>query len=163
MGFLTTLDRSLGDGMRARIGSAPVAGPVARVASVLLAPAFELLVVAMITEPSTRSAGVRAGAAAAAGASAARGMRDAIGRPRPGARGDAGFPSRHAAAAAAIVGSIRRSHPPAAGGLAAIAALGLVGRVITADHDPADIVAGVGVGLVTEHILNALIVRVATG
>ena len=83
----------------------------------------------------------------------ARGLRDGIGRPRPGAREEGGFPSRHAAAAAAIT-AMALSRKPALGLLlGGVAVVGLTARVASAEHEPADIAAGALLGLAVAHVV----------
>lgn len=156
MGTLAAVDRRLGQAMRARIGAHPAVDRAARIAAAGLAPAFEGMVAALVAERPTRAAGLRAGSAAVCGALVAKGLRDAIGRPRPGERAEGGFPSRHAAAATAIVRSIGRSNRHVGRALGVVAAIGLVGRIATGEHDPADIVAGAAVGGATEWAVAAL-------
>lgn len=122
-----------------------------------MAPAFRGLVVALIAWPRTRRTGITAGAAAVAAAGIARVLRDRIGRRRPGTRAEAGFPSRHAAAATAIARAVARDHPVGGAVLVAGAAAGMVGRVETRDHDPADLAAGAATG----WIVAAVVTRVA--
>ncbi len=125
-----------------------------------MAPAFELLVATLIANRTTRGTGLRTGASAVAGALTAKALRDGIGRPRPGERTDGGFPSRHAAAAAAIVTSIGQVHPRAGRAATVAAGAGMLGRVARADHDPADILAGVAVGVATARVLGAVADRI---
>jgi hypothetical protein len=56
------------------------------------------------------------------------------------------MPSRHAAAAVAIASSVGRHNAAAGRALAGATALGLLGRVASGDHDPADILAGGALG-----------------
>ena len=83
-----------------------------------------------------------------------------IDRPRPGERSDGGFPSRHAAAASAIARSVGHSNRSLGRLVGAVAAIGLVGRVVSAEHDPADIVAGVVVGCAAAGAVAAVSDRV---
>lgn len=163
MHILTAADRRVGRLVRRHAAAHPGIDRVARTSSVLLAPAFEGLVAALVAGRATRPSGLRAGAAAVAGATVAKALRDAIDRPRPGPRHDGGFPSRHAAAASAIVRSVGRSNRPAGRVLLLVATAGLVGRIVTSDHDPADIVAGVVVGAAVEAIVNRAVDRATTG
>lgn len=160
MGLLAAADRRLGRAVRERVGRRPGLDRTARLAGTLLAPAFELLIVALIADRPTRAAGVRAGASAVAAAAAAKGLRDMIDRPRPGERSDGGFPSRHAAAASAIARSVGHSNRSLGRLVGAVAAIGLVGRVVSAEHDPADIVAGVVVGCAAAGAVAAVSDRV---
>jgi len=153
---LTGIDRRAGAVLRSTVARAPGGSRAARIAASALSPGFRVLVAAMIAVPSTRRAGLQAGAAGVGAAVAARLLRDRLGRPRPGSRQDGGFPSRHAAAATAIGRAIARRHP-AAGALVLCAALvGMAGRVATAEHDPADILAGAALGLAAESALATL-------
>jgi membrane-associated phospholipid phosphatase len=162
MGRLAAADRRLGRAVRERIGRRPRLDRAARVSGSVLAPVFELLIMALVAERPTRAAGLRAGASAVAGAAAAKALRDVIGRPRPGTRSEGGFPSRHAAAASAIARSVAHSNRYAGRALGAVAAIGLIGRVVSAEHDPADIVAGVIVGCTAAGAINAVSDHVAT-
>jgi len=121
-----------------------------------LAPAFRLVVAAMIVSRPGRRAGLEALAAALGAAGAARVIRDAVGRPRPGPRGDGGMPSRHAAAATAIARAIGRHHPGLAPLLAVAAGAGLAARVAVAEHDPADIVLGAALGWTADRLVQRL-------
>ncbi|CAN0510605.1 unnamed protein product, partial [Phaeothamnion confervicola] len=105
----------------------------------------------MITRPATRRAGIEALCASVAAALAARALRDRLARPRPGAREGGGFPSRHAAASTAIATTISHRHPRLGHALGTAAALGMAARIATAEHDPADIGAGVALGLAAAH------------
>ena len=140
--------------MRALAGRSP-GGPFAAAAlSGALAPAFRLLVAAMIVSRPGRRAGVEALAAALGAAGAARIIRDAVGRPRPGPRTDGGMPSRHAAAATAIARAVGRHHPGLAPLLVVAAGAGLAARVASAEHDPADIAAGVALGWAADRLVQ---------
>lgn len=143
---LGSFDRRLGQWMREALASVPGGPRVSRVASTSLAPTFETLVVALLTRPRARRAGVEALLAGAGASTVARLARDAIGRPRPGSRADGGFPSRHAAAAVAITRAATRHHPRLRPWLAVAAIAGLAGRVADGQHDPSDIVAGAILG-----------------
>ena len=114
-----------------------------------MSPAFRLAVAAMILRPSSRRAGVEALAAGVGAALVARALRDRLGRPRPGARVEGGFPSRHAAAAAAIAGSVARHDRRLGASLALAAGIGGAARVATAEHEPGDIAAGAALGVAT--------------
>ena len=142
----SSFDRRLGQAIRTAVASLPGGAVVARAAAESMAPAFEGIVVAMLTRPGLRRSGVVAGAAAVCAATSARVARDAIGRPRPGERPDGGLPSRHAAAAVAITCAVVRRHRGLGRVLGVAAAVGLLGRIATGDHDPADIAAGALVG-----------------
>jgi membrane-associated phospholipid phosphatase len=142
----SSFDRRLGHAVRTAVHALPGGAVAARAAADALAPAFEGLLVAMVTRPEMRRDGLRAGAAAVLAATSARVARDTIGRPRPGERSDGGLPSRHAAAAVAIACAVTRRHRRLGGALAVAAGVGLLGRVVTGDHDPADIAAGAVLG-----------------
>ena len=148
------MDRALGRRVRDGAARVGVAEPL-RVAGRALAPTFRGLLVVLAWRRRTRSMAVEAIAASLLAAGAARVLRDAIGRPRPGPREDGGFPSRHAAAATAIAGST------AAQGvgvplIGAAAATGLLGRIVAGDHDPADIGAGVALGLAATAVCRGV-------
>ena len=108
----------------------------------------------MVLNPRTRAAGLRALVAGVAAALLARAARDRIGRRRPGARAEGGFPSRHAAAAAAIAHAVARTPGSgAAGALLGVAAVaGVTGRVASAEHEPADIAAGALLGVAVAEV-----------
>jgi membrane-associated phospholipid phosphatase len=114
-----------------------------------------MVVALLILRRGRRRTGLHALASGVAAAMAARALRDRVGRPRPGDRPDGGFPSRHAAAAAAIARAASRREPRLGRALAAAAALGLAGRVATAEHDPADIAAGAALGLAAERLVHS--------
>ncbi|HMM49752.1 MAG TPA: phosphatase PAP2 family protein, partial [Miltoncostaeaceae bacterium] len=144
--LLAAADRRLGATLRRRLNRWPTVALGARWAADALSPAFRALVVVLIARPPTRAIGLRAGAAAVAGALVARALRARIGRRRPGARREGGFPSRHATAAVAIVWVLGHADRRWRFPLGASAALGLAGRVLSADHEPADVVAGAALG-----------------
>lgn len=152
---LARADRTAGRAVRRAGAHLPGAASGARIAARTLSPAFRGAVVALVLVRPTRPAGVAALGAGVAAGLAARAMRDRIGRRRPGARGDGGFPSRHAAASVAIARAVQRRRPAVGAALWGVALAGLLGRVVTADHDPADIVAGAVVGLVAEGATTA--------
>lgn len=124
-----------------------------------MSPAFRIVVALMIADRRTRPAGLRALAAGGGAALAARALRDRLDRPRPGGRAEGGFPSRHAAAACAIAATAGRAHPRLHAALAAAAGAGSLARVAAAEHEPADILAGAALGLVTAAALG----RIAPG
>jgi membrane-associated phospholipid phosphatase len=159
MNGLTGMDRRAGAALRTIVGRAPGGARGARMAASALSPGFRLLVAAMIAAPSSRRLGLEAGAAGVGAALAARLLRDGLGRPRPGSRPDGGFPSRHAAAATAIGRAVARRHRVAGAAVLTAAAVGMAARVATAEHDPADIVAGAALGLAAEGALAALTPR----
>jgi membrane-associated phospholipid phosphatase len=152
---LFALDRRLGRAIRRRVTGIPGGAVTAERAARVLSPAFHLAVALAIASRRTRATGLRMLAAGVAAALIARALRDRIGRPRPGGRGEGGFPSRHAAAAVAIAITARR-RPAVALLLWPIAAAGLLGRVAAGEHEPADIAAGGGLGLVTAHAVDVL-------
>lgn len=150
---LVRMDRALGQRVRDIATRGGVAAPL-RVAGLALAPTFRGLLVALAARRRTRPAAIEAVAASLLAAGAARVLRDAIGRPRPGPRNDGGFPSRHAAAAAAIAGSTG-AHGIGVPVIGIAAATGLLGRIVAGDHDPADIGAGVALGLFASVVCGA--------
>jgi len=156
MGRLTRIDRRAGAAVREAVSALPGGTRAAGVAAGALSPAFRVLVAVLIARARSRRTGLEALAAGVGAATAARLLRDRLGRRRPGPRDDGGFPSRHAAAAAAIAAATGRRDRTLGRALAVAAAVGLTGRVASADHDPADIVAGVAVGLVTARALERL-------
>lgn len=158
---LSSLDRRAGRALREASSRAPGAPGAARVVAAAMSPAFRLLVAAMIARPAHRRAGLEALAAGTLAATAARIARDRLGRPRPGPRSEGGFPSRHAAAAIAIAGSVGHRHPTAGAVLGGLAAVGLVGRAVTGQHDPADLVAGAVVGAAAAVAVAAIAGRLS--
>ncbi len=153
---LTSIDRRLGADLRRRYGrGAP--GAAGQVAAEALSPAFRLVVAALIVVPRTRRAGAEALASGTLAAVAARVARDRLGRPRPGPRADAGFPSRHAAAAVAIARAAGRVEPRLRLPLALAAAAGLAGRVLTGEHEPGDIGAGAALGWAVDRAVERLV------
>jgi membrane-associated phospholipid phosphatase len=153
MAELRSFDRRLGQRMRDRLTASPGGARASRAASEALAPAFEALVVAMLTRPRARRAGLEALLAGAAASTVARFARDAIARPRPGTRPEGGFPSRHAAAAVAIAGAATRHYPRLRPWLAAATVAGLAGRVATGHHDPGDLAGGVLLGWSVDRLV----------
>lgn len=121
-----------------------------------MSPAFRIAVAALIVRRSSRRTGLEALAAGVGAALAARALRDRLGRRRPGARREGGFPSRHAAAAAAIAGSVARHDRRLGGALALAAGIGGAARVATAEHEPGDIAGGVALGVATTWSLALL-------
>lgn len=153
---MTSMDRRLGAGLRRRYGSGSL-GTAGQVAALALAPAFRLAVAALIVAPRTRRAGAEALVSGTLAALAARAARDRVGRPRPGPRTEGGFPSRHAAAAVAIARAAGRVEPGLRLPFAAAAAAGLAGRVLTGEHEPADIGAGAALGWVADRTVEAAV------
>ncbi|MEQ8834810.1 MAG: phosphatase PAP2 family protein [Miltoncostaeaceae bacterium] len=147
--------RAVRDAARGRPGPARALSASAR----LLSPAFRTATAVLVALPATRGTGVRALVAAGAAATLARVLRDALGRRRPGIRAEAGFPSRHAAAAVAIAATVAADRRALGATLGASAAVGMAGRVVTGDHDPADLVAGAVLGAA----VAALMTRVGRG
>jgi len=154
--LLDSLDRRAGAAARAVVRRLPGGGRIARAASGSLAPSFRAVVALLLLRPATRRVGIEALCAGAAAAAAARGLRDRLGRPRPGARPDGGLPSRHASAAVAIAAAVGRRRPGLGRALAAGAALGLAGRVASAEHDPLDVAAGAALGLVAARAVAGM-------
>lgn len=156
-------DRRLGQNFRARVAGVPGGSGMARVAAMALSPAFHFAVGAALMRPGSRAVGVRMLAAGAGAALVARELRDRIGRPRPGDREDGGFPSRHAAAATAITLTAAGRRPLTALLLAAIGAVGLLGRIGSGQHEPADIAAGALLGALSAYIVAAPVRFVSRG
>jgi membrane-associated phospholipid phosphatase len=153
---LALRDRRLGRAIRARARAHAPADAWAAVAARALSPAFRVLVAVMVVMPGTRGAGVRMGAAGVLAALVARALRDRIDRRRPGARADGGFPSRHAAAAVAIAYAAGRRDARFGAALGTAALAGLSGRVICAEHEPADILAGAALGVAAAEAVTRL-------
>jgi membrane-associated phospholipid phosphatase len=153
------LDRRAGALAREAAGRVPGAERTARVIAASLSPAFRALVAVLLLRPETRRTGVGALAAGVLAATAARLVRDRLGRPRPGERRDAGFPSRHAAAAVAIAGAVGRERPAAGRALSLAAAVGLAARVVSGAHEPADVAAGAALGWATTRIVERVVGR----
>jgi membrane-associated phospholipid phosphatase len=119
-----------------------------------LSPAFRAVVALMVILPRTRVTGAHAGLAAVIAAIIAGDLRDRIGRGRPGDRSDGGFPSRHAAAAAAIAYAAGRRDPRLGAVLGGTAIVGLAGRVICAEHEAGDILAGAALGAAVAEVVT---------
>ncbi len=153
---LSRADRTAGRALRHAGERVPAAAAVARAVARGLSPAFRGIVGALVLARPCRAVGIAALAAGVAAGLTARVLRDRVDRRRPGARHEGGFPSRHAAAATAIARAVGRRRPALGAALWGAAAIGLTGRVLTSDHDPADIAAGVVVGLATEAAVAAL-------
>lgn len=152
-----SFDRRIGDALRQAVSAVPGGGAAGHLASEALAPGVRALLVAMLVRGAGRRAGAEAVVAGISASVIAREMRDRIGRPRPGGRTEGGFPSRHAAAAVAIARAVSRRHPALGRCVAAAAVAGLAGRVVTGHHDPADIIAGAGVGWAVDATVERLI------
>lgn len=144
---LARLDRRLGAAARAAAAAVPGAPGVARVGARAMSPGFRIVVALLIASRRRRALGLRTLAAAVSAAMLARVLRDRLGRRRPGARAEGGFPSRHAAASAAIATTVLPAAPGLGTALAAAAAAGGAARVVTAEHEPADIAAGAALGV----------------
>ena len=148
-------DRRLGARIRAAVARVRGGPTVARALAGATSPVFQMAVGATLAARGTRLTGAQMLAAGAGGATVARVLRDAIARPRPGARDEGGFPSRHAAAATAIAGvALSRGHRWGAM-LALGAAVGSLARIATADHEPADIAAGAVLGAMVALVVVA--------
>lgn len=150
--WLARLDRRLGAAARGATRRLPGGPAASRALAGALSPSFRLVVAVLVARRATRRAGLEALGAAVTAALAARLLRRAIGRARPPGAGrqEGGFPSRHGAAAAAIARAAGRRHPRVGAGLAIAAALGGLGRVAAGVHEPADVVAGAGLGLASD-------------
>lgn len=120
-----------------------------------MSPFFQLAVGAAIADRGSRATGIRMLIAGAGAATAALALRDGIGRRRPNERDDGSFPSRHAAAAAAISVAAGARRPVLGLGLAVAALVGSLGRIASAEHEPADIVAGIALGALAGCIAAA--------
>ena len=147
-------DRRVGALARDRVHAVPGGPEAARVIADATAPAFQLLVGALIVLPGSRVTGLRALAAGGAAATIARVARESIDRPRPGARTDGGFPSRHASSATAIALVVARDRPLLGAVALVTAAAGLAARVASADHEPLDIAAGAVLGTAVARLMR---------
>lgn len=141
--------------MRGLVRRLPGGSWTAAAVAAAMSPAFRGVVGLLIAFPRTRATGGRALVAAVAAAMAARVMRDALGRPRPGPRDEGGFPSRHAAAAAAIAATVARELPQLGTGLGVACTAGSLARVAHGDHEPADIAAGAVLGVAVAAVVSA--------
>jgi membrane-associated phospholipid phosphatase len=159
--WLDDLDRRLGAAARRRLRRVPGGRALAWLAANALGPSFRTLVAALLLTAGRRRTGVEALAGSAIASWSARLLRDRLGRPRPGRRSEGGFPSRHAAAAVAITRAVGRGDRSAGRLLAAAAALGLAGRVASAEHDPADVVAGAALGWAVARVVALGLERMA--
>ena len=144
--WLARADRRLGRAVREWSDGRPAVRSLAVAAARALSPAFRGLVALLCLRRRTRGTGLSLLAGAAGASLLARAARDRLDRRRPGARPEGGFPSRHAAAATAIAMIAGRRRPGLGIALGAAAAAGLAGRVVSADHEPADVVAGAALG-----------------
>jgi membrane-associated phospholipid phosphatase len=144
---LSRIDRRLGDAVRRTVAAVPHGPPAASAIAAIMSPGFRVAVAVLIARRGRRGTGIRALGSGVAAAVAARLLRDRLGRSRPGARREGGFPSRHAAAAAAIAATVGRGDPGLGRILGAAAVLGGLARIADAEHEPADIAAGTALGL----------------
>ncbi len=143
---LDRYDRDLGGRLRVRVGARRQMAGLFGLAADVMSPAYRVLVLTLILWRPTRARGLRALVASVLAALIAKRLRDAIRRPRPGCRPEGGLPSRHAAAAAAIAVVVSERRAGLGLPMALITAVGLVGRVTTGDHDPADVISGAVLG-----------------
>jgi undecaprenyl-diphosphatase len=153
---LDRLDRRLGAHLRDRVAGRGRTARALAVAADAMSPLYRLVVLVLILWRPTRVRGVRALVAAVAAALIARRMRDDIARARPGARVEGGLPSRHAASAVAIAGIVAERRRGLRLPMAVITAIGLMGRISTGEHDPADVVTGALLGGVVARIVARL-------
>lgn len=153
---LSDLDRRAGRLVRRACARVPGGPAAARGTAGAMSPLFRLIVAAALVTPRHRRAGAEALASGVAAALVARRLRDALGRRRPGDREEGGFPSRHAAAGAAISCAATRANPAAGRVLALLAAAGMLARVADAQHEPADILAGAALGAACDRAVRAL-------
>jgi membrane-associated phospholipid phosphatase len=155
-GLQTTLgryDRELGASLREQVSTRQRVHTTFGLAADVMSPAYRFVVLLLIVWRPTRAQGLRALIAAALAALIAKRIRDELARPRPGARSDGGLPSRHAAAAVAIA-TVLADHRPRLGlPMAMVTAFGLMGRISTGDHDPADVLAGALLGAVIGRVV----------
>ena len=153
---LDRLDRALGARLRDRLARRSRAARALAIGGDALSPLYRVVVVVLILWRPTRARGVRALVSAVCAAVIAKRMREAIARPRPGLRAGGGLPSRHAAAAVAVTGIIAQRRRGLGLPTAAITAIGLVGRVSSGDHEPADILAGAVLGGLVASVVGRL-------
>lgn len=146
---LSRLDRRLGAAARAAAARHPRGAAGLAVAAETLSPGFRLAVALLCARRATRRDGAVALASGVAAALLAKAARDRIGRRRPGPRDEGGFPSRHAAAAAAIATAVAGGDRRLGAVMGAAAFAGLTGRVTHGHHEPADIAAGALLGAAT--------------
>jgi membrane-associated phospholipid phosphatase len=149
---LERYDRELGERLRGRVGARRGLAELFGVAADVMSPAYRVLVLTLILWRPTRARGLRAFAAAVLAAVIAKRLRDAIRRPRPGPRPDGGLPSRHAAASVAIAAILVDRRSGLGLPVALITAIGLVVRVTTGEHDPADVIAGALLGGIVARV-----------
>ncbi len=151
---LDRLDRALGARLRDRLAGRSRVGRALAIAADAMSPLYRFVVLVLILWRPTRVRGVRALVAAVSAALIAKRMREAIARPRPGQRAEGGLPSRHAAAAVAITGIVAQRRRGLGLPMAAITAFGLMGRISSGDHEPADVVAGAVVGGLVARVVG---------
>jgi len=149
-------DRELGTRLRERVADRSRLARTLALAADVMSPLYRLVVLVLILWRPTRVRGLRALVAAVAAALIAKRMRDGIARQRPGLRTDGGLPSRHAAAAVAIAGIVAQRRRALGLPMAAITAVGLMGRISSGDHDPVDIIAGAVLGGVVARVVGGL-------
>lgn len=147
----------MGSAVRRSVASVPGGPGVASGLAATMSPAFRVAVGLLIASPSRRGTGVRALITAVSAATAARLLRDRLGRRRPGPRAEGGFPSRHAAAAAAIATTAVSGGAAIGGVLAGAAVIGGIARVAAGEHEPGDILAGAALGVLTAAALGRLL------
>jgi len=153
---LARADRRAGRLLRARAARHPAAAQAARLAAAALSPGVRGAVAVLVLAPASRRTGLRGLGAGVAAALLARALRDRIGRRRPGDREEGGFPSRHAAAAVAVTLAVLPHAPRAGRALAAATVVAVPARVLSGDHDPADLLAGAALGAAVGRALAAL-------
>src|SRR5271157_826280 len=149
-------DRELGACLRECVADRSRLARTLALAADAMAPVYRLVVLVLILWRPTRGRGLRALVAAVAAALIAKRIRDGVARPRPGLRSGGGLPSRHAAAAVAIAGIVAQRRRALALPMAAITAVGLMGRISSGDHDPVDVVAGAVLGGVVARVVGEL-------
>lgn len=152
---LTHGDRALGARLRGVLTRRTAVARTLECAARAMSPAYRLAVLALILWRPTRLRGLRALAAGVIAAMAAKRLRDEVSRPRPGQRDGGGWPSRHAAAAVAVASVVAERRPAIGVPLAVATGVGLLGRVSTGDHDPADLVAGAVLGRLVARLVLA--------
>ncbi len=160
-GTFNRVDRELGRSVRALSATHPPFDECFSVASNVMSPSYRIVVALLILWRPTRARGIEALIAAVLSTVISTQLRNAIDRPRPGIRHDAGLPSRHAAAAVAIATVLSSRSRGRTGVLGLITTIGLIGRVTTGNHDPADIVCGAVLGGAVARIVTA-VGRIAT-
>ncbi len=152
---LGALDRKVGNHIRSTVAGRAEPARALALAARALSPVFRGVVALLVILPRERRIGVRAGFAATVAALLAGRLRRLIGRPRP-VDGAPGFPSRHAAASAAIVTTVARARPGLGAILGVVALVGVTGRITSGRHDPADIASGAVLGYATAVTVRRL-------